>query len=175
MKNGNKRGTLGAAVGMMALLALAPAVAAQDSSAVRQDTATDTVAPASATSRINQRARQDSLGRQGQNPPGYRGMERPATLDSASAQAGDSGKARTAHKSQTRRRHLKSSTKQQASSDTAAGRDSTKWGYKVDRNPRHQNPPGYRGMERPVQGDSGAVRDSTGQNGQDSTSANQRQ
>ena len=28
--------------------------------------------------------------------------------------------------------------------------DSTKWGYTTDRDPAVQNPPGYRGMERPV-------------------------
>ncbi len=45
----------------------------------------DTAAPADATSRINQRARQDSSSVTGQNPPGYRGMERPAGLDTAQA------------------------------------------------------------------------------------------
>ncbi|HKP49653.1 MAG TPA: hypothetical protein VJU17_06520 [Gemmatimonadales bacterium] len=51
----------------------------------------DTTAPADATSRINQRARQDSSSVTGQNPPGYRGMERPAGLDTAQAGArGDS-------------------------------------------------------------------------------------
>jgi len=45
----------------------------------------DTTAPADATSRINQRARQDSSSGTGQNPPGYRGMERPAGLDTARA------------------------------------------------------------------------------------------
>jgi hypothetical protein len=45
----------------------------------------DTTAPADATSRINQRARQDSSSGAGQNPPGYRGMERPAGLDTARA------------------------------------------------------------------------------------------
>jgi hypothetical protein len=43
----------------------------------------DSTAPADATSRIHQRARQDSSSASGQNPPGYRGMERPAALDSA--------------------------------------------------------------------------------------------
>ena len=38
-------------------------------------------------------------------------------------------------------------------------KDSTKWGYPVNRNPREQNPPGYRGMERPagLNGDSAAM------------------
>ena len=45
----------------------------------------DSAAPADATSRVNQMRRQDSLDRGNQqNPPGYRGMERPAALDSAS-------------------------------------------------------------------------------------------
>jgi hypothetical protein len=46
----------------------------------------DSTASASATSRVNQMKRQDSLksGAQ-QNPPGYRGMERPAALDSTTA------------------------------------------------------------------------------------------
>ncbi|HEX6405902.1 MAG TPA: hypothetical protein VFZ90_01810 [Gemmatimonadales bacterium] len=48
----------------------------------------DTAAPADATSRINQRARQDSSSVTGQNPPGYRGMERPAGLDTAQAASG---------------------------------------------------------------------------------------
>jgi hypothetical protein len=38
--------------------------------------------------------------------------------------------------------------------------DSTKWGHAVNRNPRDQNPPGYRGMERPVGGDSAGASDS---------------
>jgi hypothetical protein len=46
-----------------------------------------------ATSRTNQRARQDSIGQtDNQNPPGYRGMERPAALDST-RQASDTGMA----------------------------------------------------------------------------------
>ncbi|HEX6106277.1 MAG TPA: hypothetical protein VFZ26_11885 [Gemmatimonadales bacterium] len=32
----------------------------------------------------------------------------------------------------------------------SAGQDSTHWGYQTDSNPSAQNPPGYRGMERPV-------------------------
>lgn len=36
----------------------------------------------------------------------------------------------------------------EATADRARG-DSTKWGYPVDRSPEEQNPPGYRGMERP--------------------------
>jgi hypothetical protein len=47
----------------------------------------DSTAPADATSRIHQRARQDSSSASGQNPPGYRGMERPAALDSAQNQS----------------------------------------------------------------------------------------
>jgi len=37
----------------------------------------------------------------------------------------------------------------EASADSVR-RDSTKWGYPVNRNPQEQNPPGYRGMERPA-------------------------
>ena len=48
---------------------------------------TDSSAPADATSRINQRERQDSLGAQNQNPPGYRGMERPTPEDSSADSA----------------------------------------------------------------------------------------
>lgn len=36
-----------------------------------------------------------------------------------------------------------------ATADTAAA-DSTRWGYHTDSTPEVQNPPGYRGMERPV-------------------------
>jgi hypothetical protein len=44
----------------------------------------DSAASASATSRVNQMQRQDSLGSEAdQNPPGYRGMERPVPADSA--------------------------------------------------------------------------------------------
>ncbi len=32
----------------------------------------------------------------------------------------------------------------------SARTDSTKWGYQVDRQPEAQNPPGYRGLERPA-------------------------
>jgi len=41
------------------------------------------------------------------------------------------------------------STTQQAGRDTTA-RDSSLWGYKTDHDPNVKNPPGYRGMERPV-------------------------
>jgi len=125
------------ALGLLALLAVTPAAAAQSTSSTRQDssvsqstadsqsiadstrsdstkwgyavdsssknqnpagyrgmerptnllpdsgTARDSSAPADATSRINQRERQDSLGGQSQNPPGYRGMERPTPEDSS--------------------------------------------------------------------------------------------
>jgi hypothetical protein len=46
---------------------------------------------------------------------------------------------------------------QRATSEAAGdsmGTDSTKWGYPVNRNPDAQNPPGYRGMERPASQDS---------------------
>ena len=52
---------------------------------------------------------------------------------------------------------------QRATSEAAgdsSGTDSTKWGYQVDRNPDAQNPPGYRGMERPASLDSARATDS---------------
>ena len=51
---------------------------------------------------------------------------------------------------------------QRATSEAAgdsSGTDSTKWGYQVDRNPDVQNPPGYRGMERPASLDSASAAD----------------
>jgi hypothetical protein len=169
----------GAAIGVLALLTMASPVMAQDSSSVRRDTsisgaASDSSAPANATSRINQRERQDSLNQPGQNPPGYRGMERPAGLDSAAATAQDStgGKAHAGKKSGMKHKHSTKTKnaagmKQQTGMDST-GQDSTKWGYKVDKSPKHQNPPGYRGMERPAGLDSAARQDSAG--GRDSTS-----
>jgi hypothetical protein len=131
----------------------------------------DTVAPADATSRVNQMERQDSINRPGENPPGYRGMERPAALDSARKQASDTGKtSRAAHEAHTQKQSAKSRTKSKktAARDSSA-QDSTKWGYKVDRKSEDQNPPGYRGMERPsnvlppdsARNDSGAPADAT--------------
>jgi hypothetical protein len=55
----------------------------------------------------------------------------------------------------------------QAADTAAQGSDSTRWGYHVDRAPQHQNPPGYRGLERPKnlpaasQADSSAPADAT--------------
>lgn len=43
--------------------------------------------------------------------------------------------------------------------------DSTKWGHPVNRDPAEQNPPGYRGMERPANGDSTAMDSSSAQRG----------
>jgi hypothetical protein len=53
----------------------------------------------------------------------------------------------------------------EASADSTRS-DSTKWGYPVNRNPQEQNPPGYRGMERPagLSGDSTAVDSSSARN-----------
>lgn len=51
-----------------------------------------------------------------------------------------------------------------AAQSRGAGTDSTKWGYPTDRTPEVQNPPGYRGMERPIgtfPADSAPQRDST--------------
>ncbi|HEX5385099.1 MAG TPA: hypothetical protein VFW66_00180 [Gemmatimonadales bacterium] len=90
-----------------------------------------------------------------QNPPGYRGMERPAGIDSAEA-ANDSGVADssyqpnpTSHVQQRERQNAADSAGQPV--ETGAVNDSTpgrKWGYPVDTTGQ-QNPPGYRGMERP--------------------------
>ena len=163
--NGKTSCTLGGAVGILTLLVAVPAASAQDTGGARQDTsisqsASDSSAPANATSRIDQRERQDSMGRTGQNPPGYRGMERPSGLDSAAAANHDStGKMRADKKSGRKHKHA-----------VRTGQDSTKWGYKVDKNPKHQNPPGYRGMERPIPSDS---RDTMRSSPQDSTSASQ--
>lgn len=57
-------------------------------------------------------------------------------------------------------------TTQQDTARNAAIRDSTsdstKWGYTAEHNPNQQNPPGYRGMERPAQlSDSAGVSDSS--------------
>jgi hypothetical protein len=41
-------------------------------------------------------------------------------------------------------------TTQSAARNDTSGGDSTKWGYEVNRSDRAQNPPGYRGMERPA-------------------------
>ena len=97
-----------------------------------------------------------------QNPAGYRGMERPAGLDSAAA----AGEAVTQQKAQKKADKSKKANKSKkatsektgARKDSKAGQagtdslqqDSTKWGRQVDRDPEVQNPPGYRGMERPA-------------------------
>lgn len=72
-----------------------------------------------------------------QNPPGYRGLERPAGLpaDSAADSAMADGVDRVGQ------------MKRQESTDSAGD----------------QNPPGYRGMERPVMADSAAGMDTTAQ------------
>lgn len=46
-------------------------------------------------------------------------------------------------------RYVPSPQTAQKGADTTKA-DSTKWGYRTDRQPGVQNPPGYRGMERPV-------------------------
>src|SRR4029078_13721647 len=61
----------------------------------------------------------------------------------------------------------RSSVRQQDTTRTTARAESTstdsmKSGYNVERNPSEQNPPGYRGMERPAAlSDSGATADSS--------------
>jgi hypothetical protein len=133
--------TGGATVGMLALCAIAPTVAAQDSSSARQDTS------------VSQRT--DTTNSAVQNPPGYRGMERPAGTDSAAAQTGDTGRQAWSGKraASTKRHSMKS----------ARHKGATKWCYPVDSTSKNQNPAGYRGMERPanVVPDSGARSDSS--------------
>lgn len=73
---------------------------------------------------------QDTTGAQ-QNPAGYRGMGR-SPDDSANADTTRAGKSK--------------STKKAARTSG----DSTKWGYPIDSTADAQNPPGYRGMERPA-------------------------
>jgi hypothetical protein len=141
-------------------------------------TASDSAAPADATSRINQRRRQDSLAKPGQNPPGYRGMERPVSGESASLQSSDTTgrSAQPVPKKSTRRHHrAKNAAKVQnpagyrgmerpvnvfpADSSKSAGRsDATS---RINQRERQdsladpsQNPPGFRGMERPAALDS---------------------
>jgi hypothetical protein len=78
---------------------------------------------------------------QDQNPPGYRGMERPANLPSGSGTADSSAPADATSRTNQRRRQ-----------DSLGG--------------QNQNPPGYRGMERPVPGgDSAGVSDSASTQG----------
>ena len=135
--NWKTSGAVGGAVGIVALLLAVPAASAQDTSSARQDTtisqsATDSSAPANATSRIHQRARQDSMGQTYQD---------------------STGRTRAGKKTWTKNhKHAR-----------AAGSDSTKWGYKVDKSSANQNPPGYRGMERPtsLRRDSSASSDTT--------------
>lgn len=125
-----------------------------------------------------------------QNPAGYRGMERPSGTENARADTSAVTNQKTQKSSegtldkktadQKKAANKKSTEKKTATkADTtvsandgkaaaAAGdsiqRDSTKWGTKTNRNPEVQNPPGYRGMERPVNvfpADSGKSRDTS--------------
>ena len=124
-------------------------------------------ADADATNRVNQIERQDSIGNPDQNPPGYRGMERSVGSDTGMTSQKDS---LAAKKSGTKKKQatMKKKSRQQAGQDTTR-QDSTRWGYDVDRKPEVQNPPGYRGLERPVnvfpadsaKRDSGASADAT--------------
>jgi hypothetical protein len=100
-------------------------------------------------------------------------MERPLGEDSAMAQQKDTSasKQEMKKKSGTQKpaaTKAKKKSTPQAGPDTT-GADSTRWGYDVDRKPEVQNPPGYRGMERPVnvlppdsaKSDSGAAANAT--------------
>jgi hypothetical protein len=149
-------------VGVNAAYAQSTSTNKSDSSTVQQTDTTQS-APADATSRINQRARQDSMGSPDQNPPGYRGMERPA------------GVAKATSKTHTRRhvRKTSSDSATQAASDSTnrTPSDSTKWGYPVDTSKKNQNPAGFRGMERPAGLDSAQRNQKSG--GSQDTSAMQ--
>jgi hypothetical protein len=126
-----------------------------------------------------------------QNPAGYRGMERPAGIDSAAADTGavtgqktkktsektvkqkdadrkKAGKKATGKKAATTKSDTTKAGANDAKAAAAAGdsvqQDSTKWGTETNRDPETQNPPGYRGMERPVNvfpADSGQARDTS--------------
>lgn len=114
----------------------------------------DSVAQADATSRTSQLQRQDSLGQPNQNPPGYRGMERPVGTDSSMGQSTDTAAAGvTAQQPGARKKAAvtgkKAKSTQKAKRDTTS-QDSTRWGHNADPDPDVQNPPGYRGMERPA-------------------------
>jgi hypothetical protein len=90
-----------------------------------------------------------------QNPAGYRGMERPTGADTARAGADTGGVTKQkAQKTSDKAGKKKATKKEQKRAAAAAGdsvqQDSTTWGREANRDPEVQNPPGYRGMERPV-------------------------
>jgi hypothetical protein len=96
----------------------------QDTSAARQDTSTRTAAADTAQADSTQWGRPTDQEAEVQNPPGYRGMERPVNVfppDTADTSSAGNATSRT---SQLKRQDSISS--------------------------ENQNPPGYRGMERPV-------------------------
>lgn len=85
----------------------------------------DTAAAADPTTRIEQRARQDTLeGGEGQNPPGYRGMERPAELDTSAVQRSDTaaaeGDTTAAKKSTTKEKDKTTKKRDRTAADTTA-------------------------------------------------------
>jgi hypothetical protein len=122
------RGSIGVTIGVLALFIIVPAAQAQDSTGARQDTSLS--------------RKGDTAQAEVQNPPGYRGMERPVNVlpSDSGARADSSAPADATSRINQRRRQR---------SMGHAG----------------QNPPGYRGMERPVGGDSATAQrgDSSGQ------------
>lgn len=111
-----------------------------------------------------------------QNPAGYRGMERPTGTEKARTDTGavtdqkapkssegtlnkkTADQKKAANKESTKKKTAtKADTTVSANVGKAAAaagdsiqQDSTQWGRQTDRNPEVQNPPGYRGMERPT-------------------------
>ncbi len=105
-----------------------------------------------------------------QNPAGYRGMERPAGRDSTAVASDtvteqkaqtDAKKAKKAKKAAKKKSGAEKDSKPARTAADSLNQDSTKWGRQADRDPEVQNPPGYRGMERPANvlpSDSGKAR-----------------
>ena len=111
-----------AAVGLLVTAAQAQETQQSQDTTMQQDT------------RATQQATSDSMSGDSamQNPPGYRGMERPTIVYPPDSTAGDTSAGRFEE------------------SATGVYNNST-W---QDTSAARQNPPGYRGMERPVGGDS---------------------
>jgi hypothetical protein len=112
------------------LLGIPGIVAAQDTASQRDTTQSNAQADTTAADSTQQWGYPVDSTADDQNPPGYRGMERPSSLP-------DSGEADT-----TAPADATSRVNQMERQDTTSG--------------QNQNPPGYRGMERPV-GDSAAT------------------
>ena len=106
-----------------------------------------------------------------QNPAGYRGMERPTGIEKARTDTGavtdqkapkssegtlnkkTADQKKAANKKSTKKADTTVSAnvgKAAAAAGDSIQQDSTQWGRQTDRNPKVQNPPGYRGMERPT-------------------------